>query len=378
MRATFSPDTGRLRVLINGWEALLFPFPDMRAFKSALAAGKHRSFNPAFFRVSGGTLGCEDPETSRALEQFQATIPSYLVTLIAPFPDEHWALTAWAARTGVFSDDLLVANPCLAFMLAKAASMTGRKGLAPPVWATRPYDSQKRLLGKLGFPSTGQMRQVVRKILHSAVSVPKLRALRAAILEVPEILSRLSHVSRINANVLAAAAGGRLLVTPRLYAELAEPGHDDRLAPLSDRIAGTMRGWRLLHPHGPFPVFDRLEQIEARHEQIIEELRHYQTRAVTEFPPPPVPGTPSIVPLLSVADLVVEGRAQHNCVASYARLARRRQVALYKVLAPERATLSLVREDGVWRIDELETACNRGVSADTRTAVNHWLDEASR
>jgi PcfJ-like protein len=278
----------------------------------------------------------------------------------------------------VFSDDLLVASPCLAFMLAKAASMTGRKGLVPPVWATRPYDSQKGLLGKLAFPPTGQMRQIARKIVHSAVSVPRLRALRAAIRDVPEILDRLSHVPRINANVLAAASGGRLQVTPRLYAQLSDPSRDDRSAPLGNRIADTMRGWRLLHPRGPFRVLDRVEQIEARHEQIVEELKHYEMRAVRDFPPPPVPGTPSIVPLLNVADLVIEGREQHNCVASYARLARRRQVALYKVLAPQRATLSLVREDGVWRIDELETACNRGVSASTRAAVNHWLDEASR
>jgi hypothetical protein len=263
-------------------------------------------------------------------------------------------------------------------MLAKAASMTGRKGLALPAWATRPYDSQKRLLGKLGFPPTGQMRQVARKIVHSAVSVPRLRALRAAIREVPKILSRLSHVSRLNANVLAAASGGRLQVTPRLYAQLADPGHDERSAPLGGRITDTMRGWRLLHPRGPFPVFDRIEQIEARHEQIVEELKHYETRGVTDFPPAPVPGTSSIVPLLNVADLVIEGREQHNCVASYARLARRRQVALYRVLTPERATLSLVREDGVWKSDELETACNRGVSPGTRVAVNHWLDGAGR
>jgi hypothetical protein len=328
--------------------------------------------------VSGEVPDCEDPETRQAIDRFLATIPSHLVTLIAPFPDEHWALTSWAARTGVFSDDLLAANPCLAFMLAKAASMTGRKGLALPAWATRPYDSQKRLLGKLGFPPTGQMRQVARKIVHSAVSVPRLRALRAAIREVPKILSRLSHVSRLNANVLAAASGGRLQVTPRLYAQLADPGHDERSAPLGGRITDTMRGWRLLHPRGPFPVFDRIEQIEARHEQIVEELKHYETRGVTDFPPAPVPGTSSIVPLLNVADLVIEGREQHNCVASYARLARRRQVALYRVLTPERATLSLVREDGVWKSDELETACNRGVSPGTRVAVNHWLDGAGR
>jgi hypothetical protein len=62
-------------------------------------------------------------------------------------------------------------------------------------------------------------------------------------------------------------------------------------------------------------------------------------------------------------------------VASYAARVRRGRVAIYRVLAPERCTLSLARHRGVWAIDQLERACNRPPSASTVAAVTEWLEQ---
>jgi hypothetical protein len=48
-------------------------------------------------------------------------------------------------------------------------------------------------------------------------------------------------------------------------------------------------------------------------------------------------------------------------------------MAIYRVLQPERATLSLARRAGRWHIDQLKGACNRPVRPDTRQAVLAWL-----
>jgi hypothetical protein len=124
-------------------------------------------------------------------------------------------------------------------------------------------------------------------------------------------------------------------------------------------------------------VFDCVAHIHRLHEQVVEELSLHKGRGTLPFPAPPVEGTDTIVPLRNALELVVEGRDQHNCVASYERLARRGDVALYRVTAPERATLSLVPDGRKWKVSELKGTCNRRVSSATRTAVNRWLDEAS-
>ena len=96
----------------------------------------------------------------------------------------------------------------------------------------------------------------------------------------------------------------------------------------------------------------------------------------TRLPSPPLRGTRDITPILTAAALFEEGRDQNNCVATYAERVRRRTTFIYRVLRPERATLSIVRgEDGDWRIDELECRSNTEVSAITRQSVESWLDQ---
>jgi hypothetical protein len=79
--------------------------------------------------------------------------------------------------------------------------------------------------------------------------------------------------------------------------------------------------------------------------------------------------------LLFRRSLVEEGWLQHNCVATQADRAARGTVAVYRVLAPERRTLSLVQRRGVWSIEQLKAARNREVEPATRRAVAEWLRE---
>jgi hypothetical protein len=97
--------------------------------------------------------------------------------------------------------------------------------------------------------------------------------------------------------------------------------------------------------------------------------------AGVRFPPPPIPGSDDIVPLRAPQALVEEGRKQHNCVAGYAERVAGGDTYIYRVLRPQRATLSLVRwPGGGWQIGELLMAGNHPVSATTRRAVQAWLE----
>ena len=94
------------------------------------------------------------------------------------------------------------------------------------------------------------------------------------------------------------------------------------------------------------------------------------------FPPPPLPGTDSIVPIVSVQELIEEGRKQANCVGSYDSRVKDGKYYVYQVLSPQRATLAIVQSaDSNWRIDELKTRGNNPASKETLGAVNAWLSQ---
>lgn len=92
------------------------------------------------------------------------------------------------------------------------------------------------------------------------------------------------------------------------------------------------------------------------------------------FPLPPVPGTLDIVPLVSVSDLAEEGKQQENCVEKYADHVRSGHFFFYRIMTPERATLS-IKYCGfrTWRIQQLKGRRNRKVHLCTLRRVESWL-----
>ena len=96
------------------------------------------------------------------------------------------------------------------------------------------------------------------------------------------------------------------------------------------------------------------------------------------FPPPPLPGNKSVVPLDSPAMVLEEGKMQHYCVAPYMDKISVGRNYFYRVLAPERATLLLVCSGGIWFIERISAACNKSVSSETKRAAIEWLLEGQR
>ena len=123
-----------------------------------------------------------------------------------------------------------------------------------------------------------------------------------------------------------------------------------------------------------------LADVFSNSHEVAEEFQNYVEvqRAVGSFLEPPVPGTEDIVPLTDAGQLLEEGRAQRNCVGGYASRVAGGKVFVYRVLKPERATLSLrLGADGGWEIEQLLRACNQPVSPATTIAVLRWLARES-
>jgi hypothetical protein len=94
------------------------------------------------------------------------------------------------------------------------------------------------------------------------------------------------------------------------------------------------------------------------------------------LPEPPIEGTETIIPLRRGEELRDEGIEQHNCVGGFAGGVRAGRTYIYKIIAPERATLSIVQgSSGEWIISQLNATCNSPVKSETWQAVREWLSQ---
>lgn len=95
---------------------------------------------------------------------------------------------------------------------------------------------------------------------------------------------------------------------------------------------------------------------------------------LARIPPPPIPGTDTIIPLTTLKELKQEGVEQQNCVGIYGPRMARGDTYVYKVLSPERATLSIIRDPGgTWHRRQIRIARNREPTPFTVRAVDEWL-----
>ena len=295
-----------------------------------------------------------------ALGKFFETIPAETRSAIRGFADRQWHLLSMLARCpGAL--ELTLLNPALAFCLASNWVFHE----PPPV---RPLQAARSLLprrmrdiaGWLGFPPTQNAVQILAKVPRESCTVPALLNLRRCMAE-PDTLKWLSHLPRVTHGVISLLhhPAYRPFLTFNFLEETALkcpafclPGC---LAKLDDCQAmnecmarenaarplkklGSSRALAEYHDE----LVDRLNEINLanqRRGRVVQKMGGPSAF----FPSPPLPGNEHIIPLTTPEQLELEGRLQRNCVGSYAPRVRARQTYIYRVLEPERATLSIVR-----------------------------------
>ena len=349
----------------------LFAWPVIHAFRRVAPHRPYAACSPDFVILPVPSAGDDvvgdvpglDRDAWRAVEAFCATIPPPVREVVARFPERQWDVLSWVARVGLAGEELLVSNPALAFALANAADFQ------PPTTSSRslaaqrlflPYRRQRDIQARLGFPTGEHVRKILRKMLPQVVSVEALTRLRT-LLPHRDVVERLAQASAIGPNIIGMMENGTLehvsIAALRRFAHAdAASAPSDVAKQLSEaaRVWGTQRtGLRSVAP-SPAP------------------------RNATDFPPSPFPGTDVIVPLLTRAALLEEGRRQQNCVADCSTLLARGKIAVYQVLSPERCTLSVRLSRGRWRIDQLKAAVNREPRPETVVAVKAWFAQCER
>lgn len=316
-------------------------------------------------------------DRARMFAGFLATFPAETLIRASRFAEGGWQILQLLLRCHQ-ADELVDSNPLLAFCLASSAAFH-------PHAASRRWTEVRRQLARrrrevtewLGFAGTEATVKLLRKIPPESVTLSRALRLREALAE-PELARALAHVGRINAGVLRLALDPalRARVALQLLEEVGQTRAEDR-RPRCHRLLADTLALALETREARIPGrFASLEELRAHHDALVErrvEGRPPQRPRRRQFPPPPVAGIETIVPLRRAAELVEEGRRQHNCVATYARRVLAGNTYVYRLLAPERATLSIVRRRGVWVLDDLLGPRNRPVRRDTVAAVERWL-----
>lgn len=355
-------------------------------------------------------------QKKRAFDAFRASIPAEIVALVERFVSHQWALLELLASEKA-SIDLARANPVLAYSLANNAEFRGTDPTPAAFQALCYCKRKQRWISKwLGFPDSEAMVRLLKKFTPEAVCPSLLRQLQFALKDRPQIMGLLAHHKSINAGLLELVMNPHLmpLVTPRLLAEIADNQDDELANTAASLLSEAMNILRQIAPGRQIAPFARMAQvrefsettdaeyiehqrlkevsrlaaIEARARQEQEAARGRRERAARRqrqrevdaamrhrpFPPPPIPGVREIVPIANLEDLCAEGRVQHNCVGSYGGRVRKGKTYIYRVLYPERATLSIIKgADGCWHRDQLKKARNDQVRQSTKHFVDNWL-----
>ncbi|WP_417514720.1 PcfJ domain-containing protein [Marinobacter sp.] len=93
-----------------------------------------------------------------------------------------------------------------------------------------------------------------------------------------------------------------------------------------------------------------------------------------DYPAPPIPAIDGIEPLVSWLELLNEGSSMHHCVGSYDTFVALGEVFVYRMMKPERLTISLEHRNNTWVIGEVRGIRNANPSPEALDIVRRWVE----
>lgn len=283
--------------------------------------------------------------------------------------------------------ELVESNPALGFVLATSRTLRGAGGreiaLIDRAESRRALARVPRheILSALGFGGTRSLVRLLARIPGGDAEVEWAFRLRDPL--PVDAMKAIRHLRTVRAGVIG-LAHPRLWphVGPGLFRQASEsPGE---AANAARRVREMVEWYGKRAPERVGRIRDLQEVLRLYDEY--QEVRAQRRAAADSFeapapvnPGPPPHPTPAIVPLRTVADLQAESDEMGHCIASYGRQLARGSPLFYRLLEPERATLSIRWQSGRdrWALDQLRGPRNASVTPETEQAVRDWLADRS-
>ena len=342
----------------------------------------------------------------RAYDLLRQTLPLSYGIALAPFKGHQWSMIVYLWKYRRFYE-LLKGNPVMAFALANYREVNWAIYMKNLSLEKMTGMKQTRLLELLDLPGSKNIVQLFRKIHPSSAQLNLLDQIRCCLQEEGTI-KQLSHLRKINAGVLhllTSEEAVRSKVTPQLLDEISRNRQNNHYPIAAHAMRECVQWHGQIRGTRRFPNIRTMDALTAYHEELAAEVEYIleaqrrqqaaeERERVTErarqeaaerslsleeamkkqFPKPPIKGTSSIIPLRTWGDLIEEGQWQHNCVSQYSERVHKGGCYIYRVMEPERATLSIVKSSGSqWIVSELKAKFNAAVGTATRQAVERWL-----
>jgi len=347
----------------SGWDAFRPIFPLLRP------TGVEPEIDPELLPRESFQMAYQ---RRAAFQAFRSFIPEQLAKACEEIPGRQLTMLSLLQASSA-AVELAQGNRALVFALSHPEFFRERystlQGAA--IVAKR---RQREIVAWLGFPETDSAVKTLSKMASGSIFKQPLRALRSSLKSAPSA-KILSHLPRINTGLLGFLSNEELcaMAPMALLREVSENRDEDirtQSADVFQRCLAMARelGESLRRP-GSIP------KLEEWHQEIHAKWLIKNPPGPKPFPPPPLEGTPTIQPILNAEGLIEEGREQSNCVGTYANQVRTGQTFIYRVLAPERCTLSIVLgPGGQWVIGELKLRANKPCADTTTKHVTDWLE----
>lgn len=320
----------------------------------------------------------------RALRDFERTIPVEVREQLGRFGIRQWHVLELLARGGSAALDLCRSNAALGYALAscwvfRPTAIDDNAGTQLKLLAHGV--GQRAMLRTLGFPDDRSSRRMLAKVEPRGLRISHLLRLRRALAD-REMRKAMQHLPTLNRHAIRVATTRKLLdfATPELLLELSysESSFLSESQGVIEAVSWMTRADSSVRPRKLQSVqecVDLSAQIRGNDGGLHRGSADGDDAAQV-FPEPPFPGNLFIQPIETVEGLALEGRSLSHCAANYTESVTAGHTYLYRVLDPERATLSIQHDgNGDWSLEQALGESNAELAEETMTAIQQWLDE---
>lgn len=241
---------------------------------------------------------------------------------------------------------------------------------------------QKQILESFRFPA--KMKEILRKVEPSALSLENLFFLRDLYLfeELQKAFHHLERISNLQFQVVRIALEFHSLeVIDFLFLKELEAFSDS----IDQRIYQSSEDFLIefrdtIREMFPKKKIRSIANLKKLHEAMILKITKEEFQEDESiYLQPPIYGNESILPIFKRSQLFEEGRLMHNCVYSYESEIQMGITYVYRVLKPERCTVSISYSyvDG-WVVEQVKGKYNRSVEKDTLESIQDWFENSER
>lgn len=246
------------------------------------------------------------------------------------------------------------------------------------------------ILKAVGLPGSKSLVRLVRRLALSSLLPWELEDIHTA-LQNPEYLVLMRHHPHLHLNHI------------RLLNRIRRPLWPGLLNLVDEHTSAVDMSWLCRMIRDTLAMAGRNEQVlagihsrealQAQHDRLVERFNRANSRNSEEkrqdlakelseehgdYPKPPLAPIEGIEPLRSWLELLEEGASMRHCVGSYDVPVALGEVFIYRMVHPERLTISLECHNKTWVLGEVRGVCNSSPSEGALDWIRRWVNTDRR